>query len=56
MSWGRAGGTLVPKEKDSSELGQLRKIKLLNVEGKLFFSALAHGLVAYLQRWMFGTR
>lgn len=56
VCWRRAEGILGPKEKDSSELGKPGQIKLLNVEGKLFFSVLAHGLVAYLQRWMCGTR
>ena len=43
-SWRRAGGILIPKEKDSSEIGQFRQISLLNVEGKIFFSVVAHRL------------
>lgn len=49
-SWQRAGGILIPKEKDSSEIGQFRQISLLNVEGKIFFSVVAHRLAGYLQR------
>ena len=49
-SWRRAGGILIPKEKDSSEIGQFRQISLLNVEGKIFFSVVAHRLGGYLQR------
>ena len=61
-SWRRAGGILIPKEKDSSEIGQFRQISLLNVEGKIFFSVVAHRLAGYLQRnrhlrllWLCGT-
>ncbi|XP_035862163.1 uncharacterized protein LOC118496075 [Sander lucioperca] len=49
-SWRRAGGILIPKAKDSSEIGQFRQISLLNVEGKIFFSVVAHRLAGYLQR------
>ncbi|XP_078118984.1 uncharacterized protein LOC144525794 [Sander vitreus] len=49
-SWRRAGGILIPKEKDSSEIGQFCQISLLNVEGKIFFSVVAHRLAGYLQR------
>lgn len=49
-SWRRAGGILIPKEKDSSQIGQFRQISLLNVEGKIFFSVVAHRLASYLQR------
>ncbi|KAI5086482.1 hypothetical protein C0J45_23354, partial [Silurus meridionalis] len=49
-SWRRAGGILIPKEKDSAEIRQFRQISLLNVEGKIFFSVVAHRLAGYLQR------
>ena len=49
-SWRRAGGILIPKEKDSSEIGQFRQISLLNVEGKIFFSVVAHRMAGYLRR------
>uniref|UniRef100_A0A3B3B355 Reverse transcriptase domain-containing protein n=1 Tax=Oryzias melastigma TaxID=30732 RepID=A0A3B3B355_ORYME len=49
-AWRRAGGILIPKEKDSSTIGQFRQISLLNVEGKIFFSVLAQRLLTYLQR------
>ena len=49
-SWRRAGGILIPKEKGSSVIGQFRQISLLNVEGKIFFSVVAHRLAEYLQR------
>ncbi len=47
-SWRRAGGILIPKEKDSSEIGQFRQISLLNVEGKIFFSVVVLRLAGYL--------
>ena len=40
-AWRRAGGVLIPKEKESSDRSQFRMISLLNVEGKLFFSVVA---------------
>uniref|UniRef100_A0A3P9M9H0 NACHT LRR and PYD domain-containing protein n=1 Tax=Oryzias latipes TaxID=8090 RepID=A0A3P9M9H0_ORYLA len=43
-SWQTDGGILIPKEKDSSERGQFRQISLLNVEGKILFSVVAHSL------------
>ena len=49
-SWRRAGGILIPKEKDSSEIGQFRQISLLNVEGKIFFSVAAQRLAGYLRK------
>ena len=48
-SWRRAGEILIPKEKDSSEIGQFRQISLLNIEGKIF-SMVAHRLAGYLRR------
>lgn len=48
--WRRAGGILIPKEKDSSEIGLFRQISLPNVEGKIFFSMVSHRLAGYLQR------
>lgn len=35
-----------PKEKDSAVFSQFRHISLLNVEGKIFFSTVAHRLAA----------
>ena len=49
-AWRRAGGVLIPKEKDSSELCQFRMISLLNVEGKIFFSIVAQRLASYLEK------
>ena len=46
----RAGGILIPNEKNSSSINQYRQISLLNVEGKIFFGVLAQGLATFLQR------
>lgn len=46
----RAGGVLIPKEKDASDISQFRPICLLNVEGKTFFSVIAQRLSAYLEK------
>eukprot|EP00064_Thunnus_orientalis_P026096 superscaffoldBa00015303_g26567 len=46
-AWRRAGGILIPKEKDSSSISQ---ISLLNVEGKIFSSVLDQRLSTFLQR------
>lgn len=48
-AWRRAGGILIPKEKNSS-ISQFRQISPLNVEGKIFFSVLAQRLSTFLQR------
>ena len=47
-AWQRAGGILIPKEKNSSTIDQFRQISLLNVEGKIFFSVVAQRLSAFL--------
>ena len=47
-AWRRAGGILIPKEKNSSTIDQFRQISLLNVEGKIFFSVVARRLSAFL--------
>ncbi|KAJ8414647.1 hypothetical protein AAFF_G00038490 [Aldrovandia affinis] len=49
-AWRRAGGVLIPKEKDASDISQFRPICLLNVEGKLFYSIVARRLSTYLER------
>ncbi len=49
-AWRRAGGILIPKEKNSSTIHQFRQISLLNVEGKIFFSVVAQRLSAFLQK------
>ena len=49
-AWRRAGGVLIPKEKDASEFTQFRPICLLNVEGKIFFSIVSRRLSTYLER------
>lgn len=49
-AWQRAGGVLIPKEKDAADISQFRHISLLNVEGKIFFSVVAHRLAVYLDR------
>ena len=43
-AWRRAGGVLIPKEKDATDISQFRSISLLNVEGKIFFSIIAQRL------------
>lgn len=48
--WRRAGGVLIPKEKDATDIGQFRPICLLNVEGKIFFSVIARRLSTYLEK------
>ncbi|KAI8490806.1 hypothetical protein Bbelb_315990 [Branchiostoma belcheri] len=48
VSWRRAGGVLIPKERVSSTIDQFRNISLLNVEGKLFFTILAKRLTSFL--------
>ncbi len=48
-AWKRAGGILIPKEKNSSTIHQFRQISLLNVEGKIFFSVVAQSLSAFLK-------
>ncbi len=40
-AWRRAGGVLIPKEKDATDISKFRPICLLNVEGKIFFSMIA---------------
>ena len=49
-AWRRAGGVLIPKEKDAADISQFRPISLLNVEGKIFFSVLAQRLSIYLEK------
>ena len=49
-AWRRAGGVLIPKEKDATDISQFRPISLLNVEGKIFFSVIAQRLSTYLER------
>ena len=46
----RAGGVLIPKEKDAESISQFRAISLLNVEGKVFFSVIARRIAKYLGR------
>lgn len=46
--WQRAVTVLIPKEQNSSTLGQFRSIALLNVEGKIFFSIMARRMTNYL--------
>ena len=43
-AWKRAGGILIPEEKDFVEINQFHHISHWNVEGKVFFSVLAHRL------------
>lgn len=49
-AWQRAGGILIPKEKDLAEIHQFHQISLLNVEGKIFFSVVAHRLTVHLEK------
>lgn len=49
-AWRRAGGVLIPKEKDATDISQFRPICLLNVEGKIFFSVIARRLSNYLEK------
>ena len=46
--WQRAEGCFVPKVENSQTIGQFRTISLLNVEGKIFFSVLAHRMTSYM--------
>ncbi len=46
--WQLAEGCYVPKEEDSNELSQFRKISLLSVEGKIYFSLLSRRITEYL--------
>ena len=48
--WKRADGVYIPKEQNSTEIGQFRPISLLNVEGKIFFAVLAKRLTDFLLR------
>lgn len=48
-AWRRAGGVLIPKEKNSATIEQFRLLNLLNIEGKIFFSVLAQRLSKYLK-------
>nr|XP_033488803.1 uncharacterized protein LOC117260806 [Epinephelus lanceolatus] len=47
-SWKLAEGCFVPKEEGSSAISQFRTISLLNVECKIFFSALARRITSYM--------
>ena len=49
-AWRRAGGIMIPKERESKGIGQFRQISLLNVEGKIFFSVVARRLTTYLKK------
>ena len=49
-AWRRAGGVVIPKEKDASNIDQFRQINLLNVEGKIFFSVVAKRMTTYLKQ------
>lgn len=49
-AWRRAGGVVIPKEKDASNIDQFRQINLLNVEGKVFFSIVAKRMTTYLKQ------
>ncbi|KAL2104213.1 hypothetical protein ACEWY4_001081 [Coilia grayii] len=46
--WQRAVTVFIPKEANSTTIGQFRSIALLNVEGKIFFSILAKRVTSYL--------
>lgn len=48
-AWMRAGGVLIPKEKNSSTINQFHHISLLNAEGNIF-SFLAHRLAGCLEK------
>lgn len=49
-AWWRAGGVIIPKEKDASKIDQFRQINLLNVKGKVFFSISAQRMTSYLKQ------
>lgn len=55
-AWQRAGGVVIPKEKDASNIDQFRQINLLNVEGKTFFSIVAQRMTTYLKQNNWDTR
>lgn len=41
---------LIPMEKDSADIRQFCQISLLNVEGRIFCSVVAHRLTGYLEK------
>ena len=47
-SWNKAEGVYIPKEENSSALGQFRPISLLNVEGKIMFGILTERMASFL--------
>ncbi|KAE8284702.1 hypothetical protein D5F01_LYC16135 [Larimichthys crocea] len=49
-AWRRAGGILIPKEKDATNISQFHPIALLNVEGKIFLGVIAQRMAEYLHR------
>jgi len=49
-AWCRAGGVVIPKEKESLDFSQFRMISLLNVEGKILFSVVAQRIASYLEK------
>ncbi len=49
-AWWRAGGVLIPKEKDVTDISKFRPICLLNAEGKIFFNMIAQRLSTYLEK------
>ncbi len=46
--WQRAVVVFIPKEANSKDISQFRKIALLNIEGKILFSVLARRMTTYL--------
>ncbi|KAI8490092.1 hypothetical protein Bbelb_321620 [Branchiostoma belcheri] len=48
LSWNKADGVYIPKEENSSTLGQFRPISLLNIEGKIMFGVLAGRLASFV--------
>ena len=46
--WQQAEGCFVPKEEKSKDLSQFRRISLLSVEGKIYFSLLSRRITEYL--------
>ncbi|XP_078679452.1 uncharacterized protein LOC144915086 [Branchiostoma floridae x Branchiostoma belcheri] len=48
LSWNKADGVYIPKEENSSTIGQFRPISLLNVEGKIMLGVLASRVTSFL--------
>lgn len=48
--WRRAGGVVIAKEKEASNIDQFRQINLLNEQGNFFFSIVARRITTYIKK------